>query len=345
MSPKTILIRKLMILIPMLLLFFILVGCALGVDDTATAIDAEKKAITLTAVSFVPLDNYRTQHFSYLIEQINKKADGDFKIELLGGPEIIEPFELGIAVKNGVIDMALVPVAFYDPLVPGADIINISEITTHEERERGIYDLLNEQLYEPSGLKLLGRGTVCTPDETMYLWLNQRVESPQDLKGIKVNGGVFLNPVLGQFDMSIVSMPLGDVYTALDKGVIDAVANPFIMVESFSWFEKLGFIITHPLLSRTNTTLIMNLNKWNNIPKSMQLIIEETLIEIEPEIINMDREITQKVEEKVLQHVEKIEFEATDAQWYQEQAFYAKVEAEKEKNEELVTKLVELLTD
>ena len=66
------------------------------------------KAITLNFVSFAPAANVvEFQHIKKeLFDKINQDAKGRLIINVKGGPEVIPPFNLGAAVKNGTIDMA-----------------------------------------------------------------------------------------------------------------------------------------------------------------------------------------------------------------------------------------------
>ena len=93
--------------------------------------------ITLSFVSFVPLAN--KVEFQYIksrfIDRVNEQAKGELFIKVRGGPESIPPFNLGVSVQKGVIDMATIPTAFFDTLVPGANETCMSDYTAWEERE------------------------------------------------------------------------------------------------------------------------------------------------------------------------------------------------------------------
>ena len=67
--------------------------------------------ITLSLVSFVPLtDKVEFQSGKRMfIDRVNERSKGELIIKVKGGPEVIKPFDLGVSVQRGGIDMAIVP--------------------------------------------------------------------------------------------------------------------------------------------------------------------------------------------------------------------------------------------
>ncbi len=76
--------------------------------------------VKLNFVSFVPLSNAIEfkQIKKRFIDKINAQAQGELAINVRGGPESIPPFNLGVSVQRGVIDMATIPTAYFEALVP-----------------------------------------------------------------------------------------------------------------------------------------------------------------------------------------------------------------------------------
>ena len=114
--------------------------------------------ITLSFVSFVPLAD-KTEYQAckrMFIDKVNEQSRGELKIIVRGGPEVIRPFDLGVSVQRGTIDLGLVPTAFFESLVPGADSTKLSIYSAMEERKNGVYEYIAE-MYKKSGLYYLGR--------------------------------------------------------------------------------------------------------------------------------------------------------------------------------------------
>ena len=92
--------------------------------------------ITLNFVSYVNLAHETGYKFfkQEFIDKVNEQAKGELFIKVRGGPEIIKPFDLGVAVKKCNIDIATIPPAFFESLVPLADSTKLSDYTAWEER-------------------------------------------------------------------------------------------------------------------------------------------------------------------------------------------------------------------
>ena len=143
--------------------------------------------ITLSLVSFVPLtDKVEFQSGKRMfIDRVNERSKGELIIKVKGGPEVIKPFDLGVSVQRGVIDMAIVPTAFFESLVPGCDSTKLSEYTAQEERKNGVFEYIAE-MYKKGGLQYLGR--YATTDGFFFLIINKKTEKPEDFKGLKLGG-------------------------------------------------------------------------------------------------------------------------------------------------------------
>ena len=62
-----------------------------------------------------------SKNFERFIEKVNADGKGVVKINYIGGPRAMPPFEVGNAVRTRVVDIANVTGAFYTNLMPEAD--------------------------------------------------------------------------------------------------------------------------------------------------------------------------------------------------------------------------------
>ncbi len=92
-----------------------------------------------------------------MIEEVNKRSDGQLTIDYLGGPEVIPPMQQEKAVQSGMVDMGVVIGDHYATLVPPVTWILRSRLTEEQERELGgVYNQL-EELHRKVGLFYLDR--------------------------------------------------------------------------------------------------------------------------------------------------------------------------------------------
>jgi TRAP-type mannitol/chloroaromatic compound transport system substrate-binding protein len=111
--------------------------------------------------------------------------------------------------------------------------------------------------------------------EAEYL-SNKEIKTVADFKGLKFRGTGWSTKVVNEMGASGVMMPYQDVYSALERGLIDAceVGTP-----SGNWDLKFhevvkyqGFPGIHKLWETAG--IMINLDTWNKLPKDLQVIFE-----------------------------------------------------------------------
>ncbi len=122
---------------------------------------------------------------------------------------------------------------------------------------------LDQSFQENAGLKVLGFGEI----GFRHITNNVRpVVTPADLEGLKLRTPGSATRIMS-FEMlgaSPIKMNIGEVYLALQQGVIDGQENPFGNIAKWSWDEVQKYIS----LSRhvyTPITLVMNLRTYEGL--------------------------------------------------------------------------------
>ncbi|MBW1774753.1 MAG: TRAP transporter substrate-binding protein DctP [Deltaproteobacteria bacterium] len=245
------------------------------------------KPITLSFVSFVPLaDKIEYQSCKRMfIDKVNEKSKGELEIIVRGGPEVIRPFDLGVSVQRGTIDMAFVPTAFFESLVPGADSTKLSIYSAMEERKNGVYEYI-AKMYKKSGLYYLGREA--TMDGFFFLYLNKSVRKKEDFKGLKFGGSTAFHGFYRKLGGSVATIPLPEYHSAMDRGVVDGIATALSVGYQFGLAEASKAIIGKGFY-RGTVAIPMNLKKWNSLPKHLQKVIMECMVEYEKGMIPFEK--------------------------------------------------------
>src|SRR5688572_1265042 len=97
------------------------------------------------------------------------------------------------------------------------------------------------------------------------------IVKPEDLKGIKlrVPGGVWRVKMFKDYGANPSPMPLAEVYSALQSGVMDAQENPFPQIASAKFYEVQKFLsLTGHVY--TPAFLIVSEDFWRKLPKDVQ---------------------------------------------------------------------------
>jgi TRAP-type C4-dicarboxylate transport system substrate-binding protein len=294
------------------------------------AITAEAKSVKINLVSFVPKMNISYRGWAPLfVDKINGRANGELTIKYRGGPEVIAPFDLAKAVASGVTDMAILSTGFYSSVVPGAGQMLYSTISTEGERKNGIY-ALQQEMHARAGLRFIGNLQPIN-GHFFYVCLRKPVKSKDDFKGLKFAGSPPFLPCFQALGGAAVKAALKEYYPMVERGVVDGNNVGLDVYLATGEYEVAPYVIDHPFYKSPNT-VIMNLKKWNSLPKHLQELIEEVQLETEnawPAI--WDKEVAMMKKKATQNGAKFIKLDPETAEWYTD-IFYSAGWAYAEKN-------------
>jgi TRAP-type C4-dicarboxylate transport system substrate-binding protein len=187
-----------------------------------------------------------------------------------------------------MVDIVHTTNAYYVHLLPEADAMKLSNYTPWEERASGAWAYYNE-LHEKKGLYFLGRiGT----DLPFSLYLTKPIKTA-DLKGFNIRvSPMYLQLVKGLGGNPVV-IPPTEVYTALERKVVDGYGWPTIGIREWGW-EKHTKYIVEPSFYTGPHPMVMNLKTWNSLPRKFQDVIYEAAMEAEKKIVAYYKEEIKK---------------------------------------------------
>lgn len=265
-------------------------GCSSGEKQAPQQQAAEKPApVTLKVVTSFALDAIEHDGFRIYVDSLKKKAADQVKIEIKGGPEAIPPNELAAAVSKGVVDMATLPESYYPHLVPEVRVIKLSPFTDEEERQNGIYELLNKIHQEKLNVYYLGRHIQGVP---YHLFSNVKIEKAS-LQGITLRVSPTYVPLVKALGGQQVNIPGGEVYTAMERNVVKGFGWAGIGVVGSGWHEVTKYEIDPGFYTASTVTLV-NLDKWNKLPDNVRKKMTEIKIETDKEVLAHYRDLYQK---------------------------------------------------
>ena len=239
---------------------------------------------TLTAVHAFPESLIYTKSFLEFVDKVNTAGEGVVQIEVRGGPEAIGMFQQPDAVRNGVVDMVYTPGSFYAGTVPEKDALVTANIAAPVARENGGLDLIDEIHQEKMGVKYLGwfDSGVC-----YNLWTRNEpsldADGNLDVSGLKLRGNAVYNAFFSDYlGAQVIDLPTTDVYSGLERGVVDATGWTQIGLIDLKWNEFLNYRI-EPCFFSTDLGVIVNLDKWESLSDESRQILTEVAIAHEAE--------------------------------------------------------------
>ena len=237
---------------------------------------ANGQETTLRVVSAFAENTTYVKNLLPMIQKLNAEGKGSLQINFIGGPKAMPPFEVGNAVRTGVVDMAMTTGAFYTNIMPEADALKLTQLPGPELRRNGAVDLINKIWNEKANMQYLGRVIDFTP---FHLYLTKKIDKP-DLTGLKLR----ITPVYREFfqalGATVVQTPPGEVYTALERGVVDGYGWPINGIFDFNWHEKTKFRVD-PGFYNAEVSLVMNLDKWKALNAKQRELLMKHVIALE----------------------------------------------------------------
>ena len=251
------------ILVVSLAVTFILATAGLGLAATHT----------INCVSAWPKTAFETSNVLRYIENVQKEANqkypGELQIVFKGGPDVIHTNEQIEAMRTGLVQLVLSAPSYYVSIMPELDCLSLTELKPWEEKAAGLFDYLEELHNKKANAHYLGRpGT----GVLFQLFLGKPIKTVADLNGMKIRVSPTNVPFMKAVGANPVQMPPSDVYTAMERGVVDGYILPAHTIRDFG-LDKVSKYLVFPGAYEPCHSLLMNLDAWKKLPKHLQELL------------------------------------------------------------------------
>jgi TRAP-type C4-dicarboxylate transport system substrate-binding protein len=246
-----------------------------------TSTGAAAATVTLRAVTAWPTnDDIQNRGFMMFLRKVEQRSGGRIRVNWVGGPEAIPPFELGEAARRGLVDLAWVSAAYYLPNLPEAAVFDFSELTVQEERASGAFEYINRIHQRKMNVYVLGRGSAGVG---YSIYTTQPVAKVDDFRGLRIRVSPVYVPFVRALGATPVVMPGGEIYTALERGVVQGFTWPEIGIRVFKWDEVIKYKV-YPPYWQIDIVNLINLDRWQKLPKEVQDTLLQISLEVEKEL-------------------------------------------------------------
>ncbi len=225
-----------------------------------------------------------------LARKLRIMSKGRLDIKVYGAGELVGAFEVFDAVSQGTAEMGhgaayywrgKLPIAAMFATVPFG--MNAQEMNGWLHYGGGLE--LWRELYEPFNLVPFAAGN---SGVQMAGWFNQEINSVEDLRGLKMRIPGLGGEVLKRAGGIPVVLPGGEVFTALQTGVIDATewVGPYNDL-SLS-LHSVAKYYYYPGWHEPGPTLeaIVNKEAWDSLPEDLQVMIEMSVRAINDDMLS-----------------------------------------------------------
>src|SRR2546423_1091587 len=230
--------------------------------DTAPAAAQE---VTLRAVTAFAEGTQFSKNFERFIEKVNADGKGVVRINYIGGPRAMPPFEVGNAVRTKVVDIANVTGAFYPNLMPEADGLKLISKPMAGQRRNGTWDFINQLHNQKLNSYYLARQFHNVP---FHIYLNKKPEK-LDFAGLKIRVTPVYKDIVEALGGTAITTAPGEVYTALERGVVDGYGWPVSGIFDLGW-EKVTKYRLEPAFYSVEGNVLVNLDTWKGLPHAQR---------------------------------------------------------------------------
>jgi TRAP-type C4-dicarboxylate transport system substrate-binding protein len=237
---------------------------------------AAAQEITLRAVSSFAEGTEFSKNFERFVEKVNNDGKGVLKINYIGGPRAVPPFEVGNAVRTRVVDIANVTGAYYTNLMPEADGFKLNGKPMSEQRKNGTWTQINQLHNQKLNSQYLARQFHNVP---FHIYLNKKIDKI-DFSGLKIRVTPVYRDVVEALGGTPVTTAPGEVYTALERGVVDGYGWPITGIFDLGWDKVTKFRMEPPFYS-VEVNVLVNLDSWKGLNDAQRKLLADAALWLE----------------------------------------------------------------
>jgi TRAP-type mannitol/chloroaromatic compound transport system substrate-binding protein len=208
---------------------------------------------------------------------VSEATDRKFQIQVFAAGEIVPPLAAADAVQNGTVEMAQTASYYYfgkDPTFAFGTAVPFGLNARMQNAwmyHGGGIELMNT-FYKKFNIHGLPAGnTGCQ----MGGWFRKEIKTVADLRGLKMRIGGFAGTVVSKLGVVPQQIPGGEVYSALEKGTIDAAEWVGPYDDEKLGFQKIAPFYYYPGWWEGGAMLhhFFNIDKWNALPAAYRSIL------------------------------------------------------------------------
>ncbi|MEW6622322.1 MAG: TRAP transporter substrate-binding protein [Bacillota bacterium] len=289
--------KKRFILLVLLLIGFMVLVVGCGENKTKPQDTNGKKQVALKLGHVTQTSH--PYHIAALAfkEKVESATDGRISIEIYPARQLGGDRDMLEQIQNGSLDMGLISSAIFSGFTPLLDGLQLPFLMEN-------YDVLHKAVKTDEAKALLaGLEEINVKGLAFYdagfrhfVTVNKPINEPSDLRGVKlrvVESPLMLD-IFNTLGASPTPMPYGEIYSALQTGVIDGLEMDLSAIWAEKHFEVANYVALSSHFSFP-TVNIMHLHKWNSLSDEDKQIIAEAAWEAIDENMGLLRDIDEKM--------------------------------------------------
>jgi TRAP-type C4-dicarboxylate transport system substrate-binding protein len=211
-----------------------------------------------------------------MMDRIRERTNGQVDIQITSFSESgLDGFDTLWLLEDGTIEMAEVFSGYVEDDYPPIGAVNLWGLIPDNEVNLKVIDAVSvsirADLLENFGVVVIGESYY--PNN--YIYATRPVRTVSDFAGMKIRShSITLADLIDGMGAEAQFMSPSEVYTGLERGILDAAVTCGSCGASLGWFEVADYLVG-PFVALGVTYISINEDRWNEIPDDMQAIILE----------------------------------------------------------------------
>ena len=249
----------------------------------APAVLAQKKYRWKIVTTWPPKLPVLQEGADRIAQRIKEMSDGRLEIQVYAGGELVPPFETFQAVSDGTVECGTGAAYYWAGKEPACQWfaavpfgMNAQGMAAWFYSGDGLK--LWEETYAPFNLIPRPGGNTGVQ---MGGWFNKKIETIDDYKGLKMRIPGLGGKVVAKAGGTVVLTPGGEIFTSLERGVIDATEWVGPYHDLRMGFYQAAKYYYYPGWHEPGTYLefIFNKKAYESLPKDLQHIVDAACAE------------------------------------------------------------------
>lgn len=278
---------------------FKIAGLASTIALTAGALDAQ----TLRFAHAAPESDMQQDLAEFFAEEVEARTDGDISVQVFPQGQLGTDSGMIDGVRSGIIDIVMVGLNNFTGLMPEAAAFTLPFMFPDRDAAYSVLDGEVGQgvLDDMEEFGIVGLGY---PENGFRNMTNNErpISEPADVEDLRmrVNNSRALNDMFQILGASPQQIPVAELYTALETGVVNAQDHPIGIVQSFAFYEVQDYLsLTQHAYAPL--VVVMNQNTWDGLSEENQEIVQTIM----DEAVDMQRQMSIDGEDEMIATLEE----------------------------------------
>jgi TRAP-type C4-dicarboxylate transport system substrate-binding protein len=247
-----------------------------GVREAAAQASKET-VIKLKVADMTPASSDTGQILEWWSSEVEKATNGRVKVERYFAGSLVGAYEQLSSVKTGIIHVTPYYSGYHPDLAP-LPLIGLMPMMHRGTIKQAVYasDEFCKTVpaiqaeFQKNNVKYLFQNF----NAFNYMYSKAPINTLNDLKGKTIRAyGPYLT-FFKEFGVGVVSLPVPEVYEALDRGAVDGTIQYLANAMGARYFEIVKHVNVTELGHNVGCPAVMHLGTWNKLPRDIQAIIE-----------------------------------------------------------------------